>query len=313
MFSSRASCDAANVPGWWRSPPTPPRNLCPTMPKARPQTGKPPHRETHPGSDSGGGRQRQSPHHPRLWENHKRSLIGGPRKMGGPGGGRHWGRAGAAGSVPLRPPLVPLWLLSGHPERSSPPQRRNSPTRRASATPPSPSVVDRERKWGSPPAPPGAQPTLQGGGGHHLPRPTAQLVPHNTKGASSSGGTTMQGKSPRQRQRWGRQRQSPHHPRLWENHKRSLIGGPRKMGGPGGGRHWGRAGAAGSVPLRPPPVPLWLLSGHPERSSPPGRRNSPSPAPQAPTPPTAETRAHWGEISIKCMQPSHNRTTSSFF
>ena len=27
-----------------------------------------------------------------------------------------------------------------------------------------------------------------------------------------------------------------------------------------------------------PPVPLWLLSGHPERSSPPQRRNPPSPA-----------------------------------
>ena len=31
-----------------------------------------------------------------------------------------------------------------------------------------------------------------------------------------------------------------------------------------------------------PPVPLWLLSGHPERSSPPLRRNTPSPAPQVP-------------------------------
>ena len=28
-----------------------------------------------------------------------------------------------------------------------------------------------------------------------------------------------------------------------------------------------------------PPVPLWLLSGHPERSSPPQRRNTPDPAP----------------------------------
>ena len=30
-----------------------------------------------------------------------------------------------------------------------------------------------------------------------------------------------------------------------------------------------------------PPVPLWLLSGHPERSSPPQRRNTLSPVPQA--------------------------------
>ena len=104
MFSSRASCDAANVPGWWRSPPTPPRNLCPTMPKARPQTGKPPHRETHPGSDSGGGRQRQSPHHPRLCENHKRSLIGGPRKMGVQG-------VGDIGAGPAQPVLS----LCAHP------------------------------------------------------------------------------------------------------------------------------------------------------------------------------------------------------
>ena len=29
-----------------------------------------------------------------------------------------------------------------------------------------------------------------------------------------------------------------------------------------------------------PPVPLWLLSGHPERSSPPQRRNTPGLPPQ---------------------------------
>ena len=33
-----------------------------------------------------------------------------------------------------------------------------------------------------------------------------------------------------------------------------------------------------------PPVPLWLLSGHPERSSPPQAAKYPDPAPQAPTP-----------------------------
>ena len=166
-------------------------------------------------------------------------------------------------------PPVLLWLLSGHPERSSPPQRRNSPTRRASATPPSPSVVDSERKWDSPPAPPAAQPTLQGGGGHHPPRaPPRNLCPTAHKGARSNGGTTMLGNPRRQRQRWGRQRQSPSHPRLCENHKRSLIGGPRKTGGPGGRQH-GERGREAEVRPVAPPVPLWLLSGHPERSSPP--------------------------------------------
>ena len=37
-----------------------------------------------------------------------------------------------------------------------------------------------------------------------------------------------------------------------------------------------------------PPVPLWLLSGHPERSSPPQAAKSPAPAPRAPT--------HWALV-----------------
>ena len=142
--------------------------------------------------------------------------------------------------------------------------------------------MDSGRGWDSPPAPPAAQPTLQGGGGHHPPRPTEELVPQNAKGAPVNEGTTAPGNPPVQRQRWGRQYQSPHHPRLGENHKRSLIGGPRKMGVQGGDSMENEAEGP-KFDLWLPPVPLWLLSGHPERSSPPQRRNTPNPTPQVPT------------------------------
>ena len=89
-------------------------------------------------------------------------------------------------------------------------------------------------------------------GGHHPPRaPPRNLCPTAHKGARSNGGTTMLGNPRRQRQRWGRQRQSPSHPRLCENHKRSLIGGPRKTGGSRGETAWrtrprGRSSTCGS-------------------------------------------------------------------
>ena len=167
-------------------------------------------------------------------------------------------------------PPVPLWLLSGHPERSSPPQAAKSPAPApAGANPPGPGAVDSGRGWDSPPAPPAAQPTLQGGGGHHPPSTTAQLVPHRiTKARVQTEEPHALGNPPRQRQRWGRQRQSPHHPRLCENHKRSLIGGPRKKGVQGGDSMENEAEGP-KFDLWLPPVPLWLLSGHPERSSPP--------------------------------------------
>ena len=140
--------------------------------------------------------------------------------------------------------------------------------RRASATPPGPVAVDTEREWDFPSAPPGAQPTLQGGGGHHPPRPTEELVPHHAKGAPSNGGTTMLGSPPRQRQRWERQHQSPYHPRLCVALPCPLIGDPRKMGVQGGDSMENEAQGP-KFDLWLPPVPLWLLSGHPERSSPP--------------------------------------------
>ena len=62
----------------------------------------------------------------------------------------------------------------------------------------------------------------------------------------------MLGNPPRQRQRWGRQRQSPSHPRLCENHKRSLIGGPRKKGVQG-------VGDIGAGPAQP----VLSLCAHP--------------------------------------------------
>ena len=124
------------------------------------------------------------------------------------------------------------------------------------AEPPGPGAVDSERGWDSPPAPPGAQPTLQGGGGHHPPRPTEELVPHHAKGAFSNGGTTMLGNPPRQRQRWGRSRQSPSHPRLCVNLPCNLIGGPRKTGGPGGRQHGERGRKAEVRPVAPPGASL---------------------------------------------------------
>ena len=142
--------------------------------------------------------------------------------------------------------------------------------------------MDRERKWGSPPAPPTVQPTLQGGGGHHLPRPTAKLVPHHAKGASSNGETAAQGNPPRQRQRWERQRQSPHHPRLWENHKRSLIGGPRKTGGPGWRQHGERGRRAEVRPVAPPGASLASFWASRKKLAA-AAAKLPDPAPQAPT------------------------------
>ena len=187
-------------------------------------------------------------------------------------------------------PPVPLWLLSGHPERSSPPQRRNSPTRHRRCQPTGPWCGGQRKRVGFPSRASRGAANAPGWWRLPPPQPPRNLCPTPHKGAPSNGETAAQGNPPRQRQRWGRQRQSPHHPRLWENHKRSLIGGPRKTGGPGGGRHGGRAGAAGSVPLRPPLVPLWLLSGHPERSSPPGRRKIPRPGAEGATPPSSCVR-----------------------
>ena len=114
------------------------------------------------------------------------------------------------------------------------------------------------------------------------PLTTAQLVPHHAKGAPSNGGITVLGNPPVQRQRWGEQSQSSHHPRLCENHERSLIGGPRKKGVQGGDSMENEAERP-KFDLWLPPVPLWLLSGHPERSSPQQRRNTPGPAPQVPS------------------------------
>ena len=61
-------------------------------------------------------------------------------------------------------PPVPLWLLSGHPERSSPPQAAKR----------------------SGPGAPGANFT------------TAELVPHDAKGAPINKGTTILGNPPKQ-------------------------------------------------------------------------------------------------------------------
>ena len=84
------------------------------------------------------------------------------------------------------------------------------------------------------------------------PAPPRNLCPTPHKGALINKGTTILENPPRQRQRWGRQRQSPHHPRLWENHKRSLIGGPRKMGVQG-------VGDIGAGPAQP----VLSLCAHP--------------------------------------------------
>ena len=86
---------------------------------------------------------------------------------------------------------------------------------------------------------------------------------------------------PRQRQRWGRQRQSPSHPRLCVDLPCPLIGGPRKMGVQGGDSMENEAEGP-KFDLWLPPVPLWLLSGHPERSSPPHAAKYPRPGAQAP-------------------------------
>ena len=126
------------------------------------------------------------------------------------------------------------------------------------------------------------QPTLQGGGGHHPPRPTEELVPHHAKGASSSGGTTMQGKPPRQRQRWGRQRQSPSHPRLCVVLPCPLIGGPRKTGGPGGRQHGERGPRAEVRPVAPPGASLASFWASRKKLAA-AAAKLPDPAPQAPT------------------------------
>ena len=46
------------------------------------------------------------------------------------------------------------------------------------AGPLGPGAVDNGRGWNFPSAPPAMQPTFQGVGGHHPPRPTEELVPH---------------------------------------------------------------------------------------------------------------------------------------
>ena len=174
-------------------------------------------------------------------------------------------------------PPVPLWLLSGHPERSSPPGRRNTPDPAPQASPHWALMRWTAEKGGVP------FPRLLGRSQRSrvvevtTPSTTEELVPHHAKGAPSNGGITVLGNPPVQRQRWGRQHQSPYHPRLCENHERSLIGGPRKKGVQGGDSMENEAEGP-KFDLWLPPVPLWLLSGHPERSSPPQRRNSPSPA-----------------------------------
>ena len=223
------------------------------------------------------GRQRQSPHHPRLWENHKRSLIGGPRKMGVQGGDSMENEAERP-KFDLWLPPVPLWLLSGHPERSSPPKRRNSPSPARKRLPTEPCCGGYRKGVGFPSRASWGAANAPGWWRLPPPQPPRSLCPTPHKGAPVDRGTTTPGNPLRQRQRWGRQRQSPHHPRLWENHKRSLIGGPRKMGVQGGDSMENEAEGP-KFDLWLPPVPLWLLSGHPERSSPPLRRNTPDPAP----------------------------------
>ena len=91
-FLSRASCGAANAPGWWRSPPPqPPRNLCPTAHKGAPSNRGTTMLESPPRQRQRWGEATSIPNHPRLCENHKRSLIGGPRKNGG---SRGWATLG---------------------------------------------------------------------------------------------------------------------------------------------------------------------------------------------------------------------------
>ena len=178
-FPSRASWGAANAPGWWRSPlPQPPRNLCPTPHKGARSNGETTMLGNPPRQRQRWGRQRQSPHHPRLWENHKRSLIGGPRKTGGPGGRQHGERGRRAEVRPVAPPGASLASFWASRKKLAAASGEIPPPGAPGANPPGPDAVDSERGWDFPPAPPGAQPTLQGGGGHHLPRPTAELVPH---------------------------------------------------------------------------------------------------------------------------------------
>src|SRR5699024_10111084 len=82
--------------------------------------------------------------------------------------------------------------------------------------------------------------------------PPQNLCPTPHKGAPSNGGTTMLGSPPRQRQRWGRQSQSPHHPRLCVDLPCPLIAGPRK----GGVQGVGDIGAG-------PAQPVLSLCAHP--------------------------------------------------
>ena len=135
------------------------------------------------------------------------------------------------------------------------------------------------------------------------PSTTAQLVPHDIKGAPSNGGTAAQRNPPGQRQRWGEQHQSPPHPRLCVDLPYNLIGGPRKKGGSRGETAWrtrpkGRSSTCGS-PRCLFGFFLGIQKEARRRSGetlllPPGRQNIPRPgaagakippAPQAPTSP----------------------------
>ena len=139
------------------------------------------------------------------------------------------------------------------------------------------------------------------------PAPPRNLCPTAHKGAPSNRGTTMLESPPRQRQRWGEKSQSPHHPRLCVNLPCNLIGGPRKKGGQGGDSMENEAERP-KFDLWLPPVPLWLLSGHPERSSPPQAAKLPDPAPQAPIffyykKPTAPGKSIHPECSTHRLRP----------
>ena len=114
-------------------------------------------------------RQHQSPYHPRLCVDLPCPLIGRPRKTGGPGGRQHGERGRRAEVRPVAPPGASLASFWASRKKLAAACGEIPQARRASATPPGPVAVDTEREWGSPPAPPGAQPTLQGGGGHHPP------------------------------------------------------------------------------------------------------------------------------------------------
>ena len=114
------------------------------------------------------------------------------------------------------------------------------------------------------------------------PQPPRNLCPTAHKGAPSNGGTTIMEKPPSQRQRWGRQSQSPHHPRLCVALPCPLIGGPRKRGSRGETawrtRPKGRSSTCGS-----PRCLFGFFLGIQKEARRRKRRNTPDPAPQVPT------------------------------